>query len=245
MNCREFDEIFLDVVCGRPLGPGVLEEALTHAGKCGRCAGQVAEHRRLSAELRALGESWGAAGAPPHIETRVREAFRREQLSAAESRPGYLRRRPIWSIAAAAIIAAMLAGWRIVAPPSPPKQGPAMASRMTPSASTSAVEGVHHQPAGAVRNTRRRTVRRPRPTPVAADTREIATKFFLLPHGESLPTVEVAPVVRVRLPRKVLLSFGLPINEDRAAEPVLADVVMGPEGTARAVRFVWTTAGDH
>jgi hypothetical protein len=40
------------------------------------------------------------------------------------------------------------------------------------------------------------------------------------------------------LPRRVLVNFGLPMNPDRAAEPVKADVAIGSDGTARAVRFV-------
>jgi hypothetical protein len=35
-----------------------------------------------------------------------------------------------------------------------------------------------------------------------------------------------------------LISFGLPVNAERAAEPVTADVVVGVDGVARAIRFV-------
>ena len=45
-------------------------------------------------------------------------------------------------------------------------------------------------------------------------------------------------VVRVRVPRTAMLQFGLPINENRASELVKADVVLGEDGLARAIRFV-------
>jgi hypothetical protein len=45
-------------------------------------------------------------------------------------------------------------------------------------------------------------------------------------------------LVRVELPRTALRKFGLPMNEDRAAERVMADVLMGEDGLARAIRFV-------
>ena len=45
-------------------------------------------------------------------------------------------------------------------------------------------------------------------------------------------------VVRVQLPRSALARFGLPVNAERAGEPVKADVLLGEDGTARAIRFV-------
>ena len=45
-------------------------------------------------------------------------------------------------------------------------------------------------------------------------------------------------VVRVELPRSALESFGLPMNMERAGERIKADVVVGHDGLARAIRFV-------
>jgi hypothetical protein len=45
-------------------------------------------------------------------------------------------------------------------------------------------------------------------------------------------------VVRVELPRSALQSFGLPVNAERAGERVKADVLLGHDGVARAIRFV-------
>jgi len=44
--------------------------------------------------------------------------------------------------------------------------------------------------------------------------------------------------VRVKLPRSALQVFGLPMNMERAREPVQADVMLGEDGRALAVRFV-------
>jgi hypothetical protein len=38
--------------------------------------------------------------------------------------------------------------------------------------------------------------------------------------------------------RAALASFGLPVNAERADERVKADVLMGHDGLARAIRFV-------
>jgi hypothetical protein len=44
--------------------------------------------------------------------------------------------------------------------------------------------------------------------------------------------------VRVEMPRSALMSFGLPMNMERGGGRVKADVVVGNDGFARAIRFV-------
>jgi len=72
----------------------------------------------------------------------------------------------------------------------------------------------------------------------SADSSEVATQYFALEQDTDLSALEGAPVVRMKLPRTVLTTFGLPMNPERAEEHVQADVVLGPDGFARAVRFV-------
>ena len=61
---------------------------------------------------------------------------------------------------------------------------------------------------------------------------------------EFFPLIDVAPefgrgeLVRVRVPAGTMLSVGLPVREDRLADPVDADLLIGEEGLARAIRFV-------
>jgi hypothetical protein len=50
--------------------------------------------------------------------------------------------------------------------------------------------------------------------------------------------LEEGLVVRVELPRSALVSFGLPMNMERADERIKADVLLGNDGLARAIRFV-------
>jgi hypothetical protein len=54
--------------------------------------------------------------------------------------------------------------------------------------------------------------------------------------GPSFPS-EQRQYVRVRLPRSALHVFGLPMNMERAREPVQADVLLSEDGRALAVRF--------
>ena len=85
------------------------------------------------------------------------------------------------------------------------------------------------------------TVRRPAvdpPGPAASFARpepgEVATEFFPLMYS-NVPVTN-GQTVRLELPQAALASFGL--ESDDASGTVLADVVVGQDGLARAVRFV-------
>lgn len=76
----------------------------------------------------------------------------------------------------------------------------------------------------------RKAVRR-KPQP-----REIVTEFF--PLIDDPPPFERGELLRVSLPASAMRSVGLSVNEDRLTEMVQADVLVGQEGLARAIRFV-------
>ena len=75
---------------------------------------------------------------------------------------------------------------------------------------------------------------------LAADTRaeEVATDFIPLVQAGPYTQSEEGHLVRVELPRSALASFGLPVNAEAADGRVKADVLMGQDGIARAIRFV-------
>ena len=78
----------------------------------------------------------------------------------------------------------------------------------------------------------RKTVpRRPRPA-------EVVTEFY--PLMEDAPPFERGELLRVSLPAVAMRGVGLPVNEDRLTDMVQADVLVGQEGLARAIRFVNT-----
>ncbi len=70
----------------------------------------------------------------------------------------------------------------------------------------------------------------------AALPREVVTDFF--------PLMDVAPplgrgeLLRVTVPASAMRSVGLPVREERLNDRVQADVLVGEEGMARAIRFV-------
>jgi hypothetical protein len=72
-------------------------------------------------------------------------------------------------------------------------------------------------------------------TAMAAPNREVVTDFVPLTYGWTSAAPE-ARLVRVRLPSTALLYFGLPAAAGSAL--VEADLVLGEDGLAHAVRFV-------
>jgi hypothetical protein len=69
-------------------------------------------------------------------------------------------------------------------------------------------------------------------------TNEIATDFIPISYMSPANLQEGGQIVRVQLPRAALVNFGLPVNMDRYNEKVKADVLLGVDGRAHAIRFV-------
>lgn len=67
---------------------------------------------------------------------------------------------------------------------------------------------------------------------------EVVTRFMPLGYAGPINLQDGGQLVRVELPRSAMLSMGLPVNMDRYSERVKADVFVGADGFARAIRFV-------
>jgi len=70
------------------------------------------------------------------------------------------------------------------------------------------------------------------------ETKEMVTEFVSVGYGSALDLQDGGQLVRVELPRSALARFGLPVNMNRVDEKVKADVLVGADGLARAIRFV-------
>jgi hypothetical protein len=85
-----------------------------------------------------------------------------------------------------------------------------------------------------------------RPTPALAevafssdpDTVAQDDGFIPLPHAERIAPNEAINMVRMEVPRSTLLELGFTVNPDQTADQVEADVLLGSDGMARAVRFL-------
>jgi len=165
--------------------------------------------------LASLREQTRTIGAPPRVETLVREAFR-----AGKTQP---RRRIgwAWPVAAAAALAGVALLLFLARAERPAIAPPVVALR-------------HAPPAPEVRLARRVL---PPPARERAPRREVATGFFPVRHGVPLNESEFVEVVRVSVPRAAMARYGLPVTGDLAAL-VEADVIVGRDRMAQAIRFV-------
>ncbi len=176
----------------------------------------------LNGHLRALRESMRDAAAPDRVEAALLAAFRQRRQS---QRVGANRRWLLWPVAAAAVLAvaafvALLPGPRRIEPIRPAVATPALTA-----APPALVE-----PAAPTPATRRRAA--------PARTKEVATDFIPLVTQAAWGPGDSVQIIRVRVPRTDLIAFGMPLNPERAFELVKADIVLGQDGVARAVRLV-------
>ena len=168
---------------------------------------------QVLAALKALAEHDREREAPEGVETRLRKAFRRRRT----------RRTAVWAVAAAAAVAAIF----VAIPRQQPTPHSAPIVNRAPAPPPQIAKVIEEPPAPPVR-----PLRKTKPKP----PREIATEFF--------PLMDVAipfdrgELLRVIVPASTMRSVGLPVNEDRLTERVQADVLVGEEGLARAIRFV-------
>lgn len=75
-----------------------------------------------------------------------------------------------------------------------------------------------------------------RSAPVASEPSVAA--FTPLVYGDPLAGVDAVHVVRVEVTRSALAGYGLPVSAGAEASRVSADVLVGQDGLARAIRFV-------
>jgi hypothetical protein len=74
-----------------------------------------------------------------------------------------------------------------------------------------------------------------------AGPHELATAYYSLTGGGEVVPRDGWQIVRVEVPRASLGALGFAVNPALADEPITADVMLGHDGVARAIRFVQTT----
>ncbi|MBV9211199.1 MAG: hypothetical protein JOZ52_11245 [Acidobacteria bacterium] len=70
------------------------------------------------------------------------------------------------------------------------------------------------------------------------EAKEIKSDFVPLTYLNTATAMESGIVVRVEVAREKLAALGLPLNLERAGETIKADIVVGDDGVARAIRLV-------
>ena len=261
MNCQRFEQVVSELARGQMMEADVRAEALAHNDQCENCATRLADEEKLSRGLQFLAADMESLAAPDGVELKLREAFRQRHGAvpvAANSANASTSR--YWLVAVAAtllVVMGVLGMWlrsgepeKNVADNTQQKQVEAPAG---PSGVTSPTGPIEATPQKTETQADNRAVKRQTPKPNrrpsvtrrAPETQmanhastEIATDFMPLGDANALVLQEGGQIIRVKLPRSTLVRFGFPVNMDRYNENVKADVIVGVDGLARAIRFV-------
>jgi hypothetical protein len=248
MNCQEFERTIIDFGRDHLMEASAHARALEHAEICAQCAARLNREQRMTAGLQAFAVEEAAINAPERVRSALCAAFN-EQQTAAAAPPVLLwpaRRKLFWGMAAAAMLllstittALLLREQKVKVdntqagvinnptPPTPPGKTPEALAGAQPAS------GIHSSTVArsSGRHGRRRT------PPVKESAGEAGELFPLTFVAKSGPT-EFVQTVRIEISRSMLLSMGLPVNIDRGEGPVKADLIIGEDGVARAVRII-------
>jgi hypothetical protein len=254
MNCQSFENIVNDLAREQLIEAALRKEALQHGEACSACAARLGEERSLSVNLRALVVEMNSLGAPEQVESLLLATFN-EQRPVPQARP---KRWNHFGLAAAAVLlmafAIGVAAWNLRAPLES-KIDNLVASKPVADTPPPVVNSSHEPSPVATEkperdsDSRKRRRVKSRHTKVRPDTAqsesvaafsesEVASDFMPIGYVNSASLQDSGSIVRVELPRSTIVSMGFAVNMDRYGERVKADVLMGADGLARAIRFV-------
>jgi hypothetical protein len=244
MNCQTFSDLIDDLAGEQIMDAAMRTRALAHAEECIDCAVRLKAQRRVTSDLRELIYATKDQTAAAVVWERLSCAFDARDVARV---PNIHRK---WIYAAGAIAAMLFLAFTLLAIIGL-RRRPVHMYVSNPTASTPiqaiqtnepkgepsrdiVIAGVKKEPR---RSSYRRSPARQAITPLVSQPKEIATDFIPLTYVDT-ELGSGAQIVRVQLPRSAMANFGLPVNMDRADQPVKADVLLSADGLARAIRFV-------
>jgi hypothetical protein len=239
IKCEQFEAIGLDA---ERVGGAELAAALDHASVCARCAALQDSWQAALVELRGFKDATEDAEAPPRVEMRVLQAFRTQRQAAKKRRVTMLA---AWTLGAAAVLIGAVS-WRnwSSTPHSEAKvhhaAGATGSGVIRNSVATANVNPPEEsaEPAHAADQVtkRQRAATRKSVPPKTSSTNRDESDFTMLP-GSLASAGNDGAIVRVRMQRGALGVLGLPVNEERAAEWIQVDLLVGNDGLPQAVRL--------
>ena len=272
MNCQEFARHPEALTNSRLMDAATQKAAFRHAEECARCAALLSQEKALRAAFSATAQA-ETEQAPAHLKTSLMAAFAAQYAAPVAVAPvvsiaAWRTRQARWWLAAAATlaVAAFLGGaaqhrWAtptslIAVVPSPAPARPFVAPavpavppqvtdkpQVTSMARTS-FKVVGKQPNVPQRNLPVRHYPRRDAVTVAAKPTESVTEYISLTYVAAPDEQESGQVVRITMPRSSAVALGLPPYIERQQETIKADVVMGDDGLARQIRFVYQPDAD-
>jgi hypothetical protein len=237
MNCQEFERTIIDLRSEHLIG------ALEHAETCARCHPLLKREQRMTAGLQALAAEEATINAPERVRSALRAVFDEQHTTVAERPVSSWSSRPklIWGMAAAAML--MLTAVTAALLLREPRAGiddtmVAEANKTTPVQARQRVSAAAPPEIRAAKAAKpyRGSIRRPKPE--LRDSADDAGALFPLTYVARSGPTEFVQKVRVEISRSTLLSMGVPVNLERGEGLIKAEITIGEDGVARAVRII-------
>jgi hypothetical protein len=235
MNCREFEMN----VCTWVRTDSARSDYTEHAARCIKCAGRLAGEHTLVIGFRAVRQQLVWESAPAKTESLLLEAFRQHVVSAGSgSRAPILGNfgsaRATLPIAAAVIVSIsvllLLALNRTLTAP----------ADVIPAIAFEPLHNISVEPVVLKANTsvpkRTAAKRRERAKQVTIAS-EVVTEFFPLT-AQDADSTAITQLMRVELPASSMMDVGFPVAEEDWNKQITAELAVGEDGIARAIRFV-------
>jgi hypothetical protein len=257
MSCQKFESVISDLARQQIMETSVRAEALAHCAQCSACAARLEEQRALTNALRGLAQKMESVEMPPGLPEILTVSLRTRSAIVPHTVRDYHLRYWLTAVAAALLVSFAI-GAAVLRQRSTPSGNPAPQVTQTVRGDEPAAPAIKDPvPAPAPetkKSQRRRQNSESKPvrpsdreaialsgtknSTTADSNTEIATEFLPLGYGNALNLQDGGQIVRVEMPRSTLVNFGLPVNLYRATERVKADLLVGVDGSARAIRFV-------
>jgi hypothetical protein len=267
MNCQDFNAVVGELADGRTLEAAARGAGLEHAAVCAACSARLMAARAVGAAL-SVASREETEEAPARVKRALLTAFAEQRKVTAAHASGVApapvveltsRRAPRWwGVAVAAAAAVVLLSLALpslvgvspdasqVPPPDmsaevkvPSEPAPtAIESGVVPPASKETTQG------GASKNIASRARKHSSLTRGSASSKNeavaqnVGNDYLPLTYLDAATAIESGTVVRVKLSRSALISLGVPVGVERADELMKAEVVLGDDGVARAIRLV-------
>jgi len=253
MNCTHFETLVQDLARECLAEETVNAQAVEHAASCPGCARRLAAEKALTAIFRHAASE--KEDAPPRIEAALISSFRERREGSSQGVAWWFmswRPSPLSVRVALLLVGILLSavyiqvrhfagqtGTRSAIQSTPGPQAGVLQATVKESAADRGVSQAPPTPTAAHMDASpSKNRRQPSDAQMNAAQPEVATDFIALTSAAELSSMESGQLVRVMLPRSSMASFGLPFNQELREKPVAAQVLIGQDGVARAIRFL-------
>ncbi len=226
MECEFFAILVDELACERLSDTALTRRLFKHARECPECGRRLNEARALTESLRALAAADAQEQAPDSVEEGLLSYLRRSRRVVR-----FWKGKWVAVAASACLIAVGLAIWaRHGSQPVRNNQPVIMVPEIPPAPRNKGRVEVTVQPGVSTTSpSTGRTVSTSEPNEYSG--------FIPLPYGEGLDSLGTGQIVRVDVARSALASMGFPVTGAASESYVQADVLIGEDGVARAIRF--------